>query len=652
MINSYISVSKLYYLRFKWVDLTYPLTNPPVGGFSVTLLGNVWKNGTQIGTSASVILSYSNSGKSLSINGTSQTLVDSDLIEIYGTTTSVVSSGHVEIYRTKVSSFAIENPIAFNFCRISEREIVVNKTISDVTTIYGAMRDELDIINPVILVETNSELSLGIINYVYFNTTEITRYYYIRNIVCVRTNVYRITLHEDVLKTFEPLIENAPAFVTRSQSAGGNAGMVDDRLPLKDVPIIEFVDASPDSETYYINTRLKTKFTASDYSISMSMINSVATTYYDEIIAQQYDADLTIDLAGAITPYKFTNAMSVTYLMNYYKYAVVGAKVKSTSSLEGFLISAVSFPFLLGDDVMLDENDQWVNRAVGLDTTGIIDPATSVNMIAPLLKGDVGNYKTIGYLKIVNTNISGMIASTSPDRYFLNYEPYSQYDLFIPYVGWIKLNSHEIVGKTIRVFYIPDYITGLATANVMVQETHKIIYTNTIQLGTPLAVTRTNQEELTKQKQANANALALGLVSSAVSIGAGIATLNPIAVAGGVVGATASLVTFGNKNNMMIPNSSTRAGGESFDLFNGNKCIIKHTYREPIFAEDSDAEDIYLDDNGLPYNSGDTLDAFSGYTEVAQIELQTSKTINGVTYTLLKDEYDEIKSLVKAGIYL
>mgnify|MGYP007133709515 CR=1 FL=1 len=89
----------------------------------------------------------------------------------------------------------------------------ITKSPSTVFSLTGTLRDESSIVDPVILVEYADPIDA---NYAYIE--EFRRYYYITDITSVRTGLWRITMHTDVLKTFSEGILNSPCIVAKSSS--------------------------------------------------------------------------------------------------------------------------------------------------------------------------------------------------------------------------------------------------------------------------------------------------------------------------------------------------------------------------------------------------------------------------------------------------
>lgn len=100
----------------------------------------------------------------------------------------------------------------------------ISKSVNnEIMTLEGTLRDESSIVDPVILVECSNPITA---NYAYI--AAFNRYYFIRDISAFRSykdenenmhNLWRITMHTDVLKTFAEGILGSPCIVAKT---GGN----------------------------------------------------------------------------------------------------------------------------------------------------------------------------------------------------------------------------------------------------------------------------------------------------------------------------------------------------------------------------------------------------------------------------------------------
>ena len=89
----------------------------------------------------------------------------------------------------------------------------ITKTPIEVMTLNGTLREQTDIVNPQINVEYNGTLTN--VNYMYI--AEFNRYYFITKIESVRTGLWRIYAHCDVLKTYANGILGTPAVIARNE---------------------------------------------------------------------------------------------------------------------------------------------------------------------------------------------------------------------------------------------------------------------------------------------------------------------------------------------------------------------------------------------------------------------------------------------------
>lgn len=101
------------------------------------------------------------------------------------------------------------NIILYN--NMSER-IAVNKTLDNEVTLTGTLRDETDIRKPTILITY-----AGILDRNYAYIPEFGRYYYIDDIVSVRTGIWRVSMVCDVLMSFKGDILASPAIIDHTE---------------------------------------------------------------------------------------------------------------------------------------------------------------------------------------------------------------------------------------------------------------------------------------------------------------------------------------------------------------------------------------------------------------------------------------------------
>lgn len=149
--------------------------------------------------------------------------------------------------------------MSFNIVLMNNQQELnkISKTPTTVMTLTGTLRDEADLVNPVILVEYDGTLT----NCNYMRIETFNRYYFITKIESVRTGLWRIYGHCDVLKTYSEAILNTECVVARSESKYN--------LMLNDAMF-----------KVYSNPRLQVanfpnKFTGQSYVLAMSGCNYV-----------------------------------------------------------------------------------------------------------------------------------------------------------------------------------------------------------------------------------------------------------------------------------------------------------------------------------------------------------------------------------------
>lgn len=84
----------------------------------------------------------------------------------------------------------------------SERQ-AITKTLSNATTLTGSLRNESSVIKPDFIIEATNPSGF---NYCYIS--EFGRYYFITDIISIRTNLWRIKCEVDVLMSFHDEILN------------------------------------------------------------------------------------------------------------------------------------------------------------------------------------------------------------------------------------------------------------------------------------------------------------------------------------------------------------------------------------------------------------------------------------------------------------
>lgn len=110
-----------------------------------------------------------------------------------------------------------------NFYRINEEKNKINKILTSPITITGKLIDKISIVNPIIEISLNTNISLT--NYCYIEA--FNRYYFITDIT-VNDKTMIMSLHCDVLMSFKNDILTSKATIVRTYT--GNKYLKDNRI--------------------------------------------------------------------------------------------------------------------------------------------------------------------------------------------------------------------------------------------------------------------------------------------------------------------------------------------------------------------------------------------------------------------------------------
>ena len=97
----------------------------------------------------------------------------------------------------------------------SEKERLV-KSLENKTMFKGNFRNEVNVINPILQIATDSMDLYTILNYAYI--PDLNRYYFIDRVESYRTDVITVYLSIDVLYTYADAIKELQAIVTNDTS--------------------------------------------------------------------------------------------------------------------------------------------------------------------------------------------------------------------------------------------------------------------------------------------------------------------------------------------------------------------------------------------------------------------------------------------------
>ena len=202
---------------------------------------------------------------------------------------------------------------------------------------------------------------------------------------------------------------------------------------------------------------------------------------------------------------------------------------------------------------------------------------------------------------------------------YLDYSPYTQAEIYLPFIGIHPLTIDDIMGKSVHVVYHIDVLSGACCAYVKCDGS--VLYSFVGQCSCSIPVTSNDWTNVIN-----------GAISIAASIGTMVATGGasaPMSIPGMAATATNSLKPTVEKSGAM--------GGMGGMLGVQNPYIILTRPKQAIPAYQNTF-------TGYPSFITKTLSECSGYTEVESIHLENVPATDG--------ELEEINDLLKSGVII
>ena len=520
-------------------------------------------------------------------------------------------------------------------------EMKLDKDIVKVVELEGFLREQTSLINPLILIELDPSQFEGTIvddNHVYvmYNGVRITwnyfiynhvlnanycyipdfnRYYFINDIISVRNNLWRIALSVDLYMSYKHEIRDLKALVTRNEYKYDPLVKDDEMTYYYDKDVIEII---PSDSGELINTKFETEKTHTRNVVlccistnnipEYSIINSPDNTNLPDIRQSEY----------------FDDCSEMCFIMSMSDLFSVSYMARNDDEIMSSIKSVVAYPFEL--DYSGTPSTKW-SVVVGSKNIKIYGQATE-DLTAYALKNRLSKYHITEDFIIERNNG------------FLDYDPFTKWELYIPYYGWISLSPDQVLNHRIIIYYTIQVEDGSANVYVYDVTSNKLIFTSTCQLGVRIGLSTTNNYEISQSKKANNLNLTLGLLSSVASVGVGAVTGNGVAVVGGVLSGAKAVTSYINNNSMMFEKAVATYGTGSSGMYTSQRAIIRKTILKP-----KDYNEEYFKLKGRPLNKIMKLKDLNGFTTIGDIHLENFGSAT-------KQETELIKNLLEKGVIL
>lgn len=215
---------------------------------------------------------------------------------------------------------------------------------------------------------------------------------------------------------------------------------------------------------------------------------------------------------------------------------------------------------------------------------------------------------------------------------FLDYAPFTKVEMYLPYIGFVNLDTNEVMGKTLSIQYAVDYMTGMGTAFVTADGV--MIYTGEGKVGVDVTLGGRNAAEIAKNNLMTGINTAGGIASTAAAIGTGGVAAGAMVGMKTLASTTASVIQ-GNQGHVTKGSIGSSANG-FYAPQNAYLIITRPTPAEPA---------AYASQYGRPSGKTEQLQALTGYTVADSVHVE------GITNGT-QDEVTEIERLLKSGVIL
>lgn len=215
---------------------------------------------------------------------------------------------------------------------------------------------------------------------------------------------------------------------------------------------------------------------------------------------------------------------------------------------------------------------------------------------------------------------------------YLDYSPYTKVEIYLPYIGVRPLDTDEVMGRTLRVVYHVDVLSGACVCFIQCDNTIRYHYVG--QCGASIPITANDWTRVVNGAVSIATALGVGVATlGAGAAAAGGVTAASMAGAGALVGGVASQVL---ASKPRVEHSGSLAGMGGILGIQFPYIMIQRPRQAVPTGQNAFT--------GYPSFIKRTLSTVTGYTQVTGVHL------TGLSCT--DEEKKEIQAYLEAGVIL
>lgn len=372
-----------------------------------------------------------------------------------------------------------------------------------------------------------------------------------------------------------------------------------------------------------------------DFSDALNAYD-LSATYYDPPRVGVEETATSFGSGGVTSPFVKTYALTQAQVLNvanvfYTNDQSILDNIKAGLSLFGAspfeaICGLTYYPFSVSQLVNVSADNYIYFGSYKYESAGL-----SVNKVL--------SYKTGAYID------AGTVTLTPVSRSYRNMEPFCNLNVYLPYIGWQKLNIADYLGKTVNIRYYVDIMTRSCIVALVANNVLLDYFTG--EIGVNLPITGQN---LSEYANSTIRALlgtaggAIGGAAMGASIGGYLPT--PVAAGGAIAGA---LVGGAAGLGAGVFNMSQKPKPADINKTKGNFSSGSGLYMPQYVIFRFDVHDLIVPDlltdlYGRPSSASGKLSSFSGFVKADTVKLNTT----GMT----EREASIASSLLKEGVFV
>jgi len=523
----------------------------------------------------------------------------------------------------------------------------INKHLVKIIDLEGYLREQTSLVNPQIMIELhpdqygfikddtgtyvtfNDNIKITWDSFIYQNVLsanyvyipDFNRYYFINDITSVRQNLWRLSLHVDVLMSYKKEILNTKAFISRNEFIY-NDKLVDELRDYEYIKDIKYHDIENIDDVDEFSS-------FGTFLVSVTCDDAI----YQERTPLPFDNDLGDSLHIRIGE----NIQGIDRNVIFYVGTYINALFKAIyqdQNLRSYVKYLKAFPFTIPQKLYSDDQIDPEPYVEGLWTHNYHIGSRKDIFSTDRLHMPENN---VILKKLGDFIIDNFIDYTDT---YLNADPYKVVELWIPFYNFIKIPYHQVHNHNLQLYYLTTIGDGNTTGVLYDKTDDKILWSSRVEISIDIPFSTTNLYENEKRKDGVILSTAIGTLSSVVSTALGVISHNPVMTAGGVMGGVGTITKAITSASQIFDNANVGSGSVTSGIYNSFKPYLKITDQVRINV-DEEYNKLY----GKPLKQVYKIGDLSGMTIVDDEHLENFGSC-------LKQENDEIKTLLKGGVIL